>query len=607
MAVFRSYRSKLQAAFVLLGLAAIGVTGWEAWAGAESALRAATYDRLAAVRETKSRQIERYFQDVSSHTTALAADESTIAALESFAAGWKELDGSGRPAELRAYYESRIGARMREAGDDAGAWFPADGRQQTLQFHYLAANPHEVGAKDLLLSAPGAGLYGRTHERYHPTLHRYQSAFGFYDIFLIDAGGRILYTVMKEIDLGADLSAEPYRSTGLGRAYRRAAALANSESSVIEDYTPYPASYFAPALFVAAPVFRAGARIGVLAIQISVNEVNRVMTGDGNWSKEGLGATGQSYIVGGDGRLRSDVRIELEHPDEYLAQLGRWGVSKRDVDRIRRYRTAILNLPVSAELATRSREDGTEAGTDFLGVPVLRSHRPLIVPGVQWSVIVEIEAQEALGPVRGLRRRVLVMGLLIAAGFFLAATLLANSVTRPVLALAEAARRLGGRDFGARIEVESQDEIGELAASFNRMAEDLDKSTVSRRELEILAGRLIRAQEDERARLARELHDDLTQRLAAVAIEAGRLNRLPEAEHEQRRTGLQRIKEQIGKISADVHALSRGLHPSALDDLGLVAAIEGECRGFFERGGPPVEFTHEGTFAEAPKDVQLAL
>jgi signal transduction histidine kinase len=194
-----------------------------------------------------------------------------------------------------------------------------------------------------------------------------------------------------------------------------------------------------------------------------------------------------------------------------------------------------------------------------------------------------------------------------------AARVVARSVTRPVLALSESARKLGGRNFRMRVPVESEDEIGQLAESFNRMAGDLERTTVSReellakqKELEKLAGRLISAQEEERSRIARELHDDLTQRVAAVAIEAGKLEKAG-GNPDRWRERLEAIKEQMARISGDIHNLSRRLHPSTLDDLGLVAAIESECRGFFERGGPPVEFRHEGSFDSIPAEARLVL
>jgi signal transduction histidine kinase len=614
---FRSYRSKLQIAFVALALAAITVTGWEASAGAAAALRQATYDRLTAIRETRCRQIERYFEDVRNHVLALSSDESTISALEGFRAAWNTLPpvepGGAKHRSLREHYETQVAPRM--AAEPGGSlfinqWFPEDARVRGLQHAFLAANPHPVGSKDLLLAAPETGRYSDVHARYHPTLHRYQSAFGFYDIFLIEAQeARIVYTVFKEIDLGARLRAEPYRSTTLARAFHRAMALEEPEKAVLEDYAPYVASYFSPAAFLAAPIWRAGSKIGVLAIQVSVDEVNRVMTGERQWREEGLGETGQSYIVGPDGTLRSGLRFEIERPEEFYARLEGAGFSAEAAERIRRHGTVILNFPVSEEVAARLRTAarGTEMAAGLHGARVLRSHAPLAVPGLDWVLLAEIDAEEALAPVRALQWRILRTGVFVAGGFFIAAWVLAGSVTGPVLALARSAQKLGGRDFGVRMPVESEDEIGQLAASFNRMAESLERTTVSKEELEALAGRLITAQEEERSRIARELHDDLTQRLAAVAIEAGRLERLPSGGQERWRAGLEQIKQQMAQLANDIHGLSRRLHPAMLDDLGLVAAIESECRNFFERGGPPVDFRHEGSFEAVPRETQLAI
>jgi signal transduction histidine kinase len=614
---FRSYRTKLQAAFLLLGLAAIGLTGWVATTGATLALRQATYDRLVAIRETRARQIERYFEDVGNHVLALSSDEAAITALEQLRDAWKKIPpselGSQQHTELMRHYRNEFAPRLEARPENQGMvdqWFPREPRTVTLQHAFLEANPHPVGSKDLLLAAPQLGPYSDIHARFHPTLHRYQTAFGFYDIFLIEASeARLLYTVFKEVDVGVSLHQEPYRSTGLARVFRKALQVEGAEGTAIEDYSPYAPSYFAPAAFLAAPIRRAGVVIGVLAIQVSLQEVNRVMTSDGQWREEGLGETGQAYIVGSDHALRSDLRFEIEHPDEYFAHLQRAGVAPEVIDRIRRHGTAILNLPVTEDLAAALRRgDGrTEAGVNFRGVDVLRSHSRLEVPGLEWYLVAEIEAGEAYAPVSDLQWRVAILAAILVALLVLAAGQLGRSVTRPVLALEQSARRLGERDFRTRIAVESDDEVGLLAASFNRMAEELERTTVSRAELELLARRLIAAQEEERSRVARELHDDLTQRLAAVAIEAGRLQRIPPQDAGKLRAGLDNVKQQMARISEDVHRLSRRLHPSTLDDLGLVAAIESECRSFFERGGAPVHFTHAGDLDEITPHVRLAL
>jgi methyl-accepting chemotaxis protein len=547
------YRAKLQLAFLTLGLAAIGLTGWVASAGAATALRKATYDRLTAIRQDRVRQIERWFQDLGNHTLALATDEATITALEGFSRSWAQVPAAD-DAVLRGYYEQAAAP---------STWFPRDPRVRALQHRFIAANPHPIGHKDRLLEGPGA--YGSFHARYHPTLQRYQSAFGFYDVLLIDANqSRVVYSVVKEFDLGVPLGEEPYRDTALARIYRRAMQIQEPEQFVLQDYEFYVPSRSAPAAFLAAPVWRGGLKAGVLAIQVSAEELNRMMT------SERLGQSGRISIVGPDGTLRSGNSILRERTAKF----------RRDTEE-------------------------TEMTHDLHGRERLCSHARLRVPGVDWALMVEIDAEEALAPVRTVQMRILAIGSLIAGAFLIAAALLARSVTEPVLALARAAQRLGKRDFSFRLPAGRGDEIGQLAGSFNRMAEDLERTTVHKSELEALAGRLITAQEDERQRVARELHDDITQRLAAIAIEAGTLGQSSDAG--RLRQGLERVKRQMAELSRDIHGLSRRLHPKLLDDLGLVAAIEAECRALFERGGPVAEFTPLGDWTGVSKPVALAL
>jgi len=599
--MFRSYRAKLQTVFVLFGLVAIALTGWEASAAATAALESATSDRLTAIRQTRARQVERYFEDLGTHVKALSVDESVIEALDHFRAAWRATPAA-TPQQVRS-----LQAYHAQFGNAAADWFPRDGRTIALQHLFLAANPHRVGAKDRLLEAPGA--YGQAHARFHPTFHRYQTAFGFYDIFLIDAADlRVLYTVFKEIDFGVGLTESPYRDSALAAIARRAIELKDEEDFVLRDYEPYVPSHNDPAAFVATPIWHAGSKVGVLALQVSIGEVNRVLTGEQRWREEGLGNTGQAYAVGPDNLRRSDMRLRIEDPERYYAELRRGGTPAKIVDQVRQHGTAILQLPVAPEAArARGGRPGTERGLDSRGVPVLRSHAPLRVRGLDWTLMAEIEQSEALAPVHELSLRILGIGTLIAGAFLIAAAWLARSVTRPVQALADGAARVGEGNFAHRLPVETTDEIGQLAASFNRMAETLERTTVSKRELEHLAGQLLTAQEDERRRIARELHDDITQRMAAVAIEAGQLERLPEAEAARRSQGLARIKEHMGRLSVDIHRMSRNLHPAILDDLGLVAAIEQECRGFFERGGPPVEFEHKGDLTALRPETQIVV
>jgi signal transduction histidine kinase len=137
----------------------------------------------------------------------------------------------------------------------------------------------------------------------------------------------------------------------------------------------------------------------------------------------------------------------------------------------------------------------------------------------------------------------------------------------------------------------------------------LDRERVVRQRAESVARdfseRLIGAQENERSRLARELHDDVTQRLAALAIEAGRAQgREPD---NGARVKMGEIRDGLIKVSEDVHALSYRLHPSILDDLGLVEALRAECERFSKLESIPVDLKIEEGFISPMKQIALCL
>jgi two-component system, NarL family, sensor kinase len=155
--------------------------------------------------------------------------------------------------------------------------------------------------------------------------------------------------------------------------------------------------------------------------------------------------------------------------------------------------------------------------------------------------------------------------------------------------------------------------IGEILANAlarKRADQDMHAREESLREtqdeLRSLAGRLLRAQEDERRRIAREMHDDWTQRLAVLAINAAKLETQlgPSSNaHSQ----LQEMRGELVRLSEDVHALSRQLHPSILDDLGLVDALRSECACVTRREGVAVAYRSEDVSGPLPKDMALCV
>jgi signal transduction histidine kinase len=121
-----------------------------------------------------------------------------------------------------------------------------------------------------------------------------------------------------------------------------------------------------------------------------------------------------------------------------------------------------------------------------------------------------------------------------------------------------------------------------------------------------LRRRLVHAQEEEHRRIARELHDDLTQRLAVLALDAATLERFPgcPAGVEEKVHGM---REQLVALSDAVHSLSRQLHPSILDELGIVDALHAECQSLGQRDAIAVRFLAHDVATGISREVALCV
>jgi signal transduction histidine kinase len=126
------------------------------------------------------------------------------------------------------------------------------------------------------------------------------------------------------------------------------------------------------------------------------------------------------------------------------------------------------------------------------------------------------------------------------------------------------------------------------------------------REARDLAGKILTAQEDERRYLAREMHDDLSQRLAASAITAGHLEKTL-SESAETRESLGKLRGSLVGICDDMHRLSRQIHPAILDDFGLAEALHAECDRLGERNGISVEYRCGELPTALSRDIAICL
>lgn len=176
---------------------------------------------------------------------------------------------------------------------------------------------------------------------------------------------------------------------------------------------------------------------------------------------------------------------------------------------------------------------------------------------------------------------------------------LARLFTRPLRDLAESTRAIKAGNYRVRAKVRIADEVGVLAAAFNDMARALQRNEAVRAQL---VRKLIAATEEERQRVARELHDHMGQALASLIAGLAALGTMANAKQ------VEHLQELAKATLSDAHELCLTLRPSALDDLGLVAALQHFCSRFAERFGVEVNCAAIGldSASRLPREIEGA-
>lgn len=196
-----------------------------------------------------------------------------------------------------------------------------------------------------------------------------------------------------------------------------------------------------------------------------------------------------------------------------------------------------------------------------------------------WTIRLEQPLSEALGPVYWLRQLIVWSSVLSCAFAILLALGTAQSVRRPILRLTADAKRLARGDLKQPIASAGIDEIGQLAAALEQMRKALVQDELLGR----LLRKVIAAQEEERKRLARELHDETSQQLTALGMQLDLIARAvpADAAASGRIADTRRL---VGRMVDDLHRVIYDLRPSMLDDLGLLPAIRWYAERLSKRG-----------------------
>ncbi|MES1212516.1 MAG: cache domain-containing protein, partial [Leifsonia sp.] len=473
----------------------VGIIGY---VNGTDSLKAAATERLVEVRDSRAREITSLFDSIQSSLLLASRDSAVVNAEQAFSSGYDELDAAtatpatpgaatgaspdahvltdAQEAELRKYFTDDFGPKLQKATGktaDASSFLPDDPAARYLLYHYaLASDPSTVG------DAGDGSDWSAASAQFHDYLRRMASLLKFGDLALIDASGRVVYTVDKHVDLGASLTSGPYSFTGLATGFDQAMSQNRLDSVVFTDYAPYAAELDAPTAWVVAPLAGADKIVGAIAVQLPASRIDDVMTGGLSWQKSGLGKTGEAYLVGDDGYMRSLSRDLAENPKAYLKEAMASGLTDQQASEAVARKESLGIQPVKTQAVKLAQQGktGTITTNGYLGGSTVAAYAPLNLPdpNLRWVIVAEIDTDEALGPVNDFTARLAISAAVIVAIVSIISVIIAGAAVRPLRRLRDAARRIAAGESGVQVVPGGSDELADVESAFNDMSRSLE-------------------------------------------------------------------------------------------------------------------------------------
>ncbi len=309
-------------------------------------------------------------------------------------------------------------------------------------------------------SSPGIESWQILVRKYDSLFSNVCTSLNWQDLFLISTTGSVVYSVNKGAELGLSLSREPLRSSSLGRAFAELRSAPEAETA-FGDFAPYPPLRSAPAAFLITRVRHNDQVVAYLALQVAQESIQKIMEPS---SPQGRGRTLEAYLVGEDGRMRSDSTLD---PDRYSL-----AASFRQDNK------------VTTEAAQHALSDESGSGIikDYRGETVLSAWLPVNIFGTRWALICEVDAVEAMKASTGIKETLMQAdakmlrcgGAALLLTVFVIALIahhIARSINKPIMHAAQAAEAIAAGDFSQRLNMRRSDEIGLMAEALDHMAE----------------------------------------------------------------------------------------------------------------------------------------
>ncbi|OKH73140.1 cyclase [Mycobacterium sp. SWH-M5] len=465
---------------LVTSVASAAVVGFIGYQSGRNSLRDSVFDRLTEIRTAQARQLETQFQGFRDSLVIFTRGTTAIEATRAFTAGFDQLnDATISPAQQKSitdWYEAEYSKQSDTAdgnGVDVEALLPVSNPQKYLQAHYTA--PYTDWEKSIQNDDAGDGsAWSAANARFNDFFREIVTRFRFDDALLLDTRGNVVYSAYKGADLGTNINTGPYRGGKLAEAYEEALAANSVDYVAVTDFGAYLPSD-TPTAWMVSPVGAAGRIEGVLALQFPISVINRLMTMDRKWEESGLGTTGETYLVGPDGLMRSDSRLFLENPDQFKADVIKAGTPPDVAEQSILHGGTTLVQPVNNQASKLAEEgqSGSIIERDYLGRETLQAYAPVDLAGLDWVVVGKIDTAEAFAPVTNFTRTLVLSTVAIIFAVCIAAILLARIFVRPIRRLEAGAQQISAGDYGIALPVVSRDEFGDLTVAFNEMSRNL--------------------------------------------------------------------------------------------------------------------------------------
>ncbi|MCP4546835.1 MAG: hypothetical protein GY835_10270, partial [bacterium] len=272
--------------------------------------------------------------------------------------------------------------------------------------------------------------------------------YGYYDLLLLNADGFCFYSVDQAADYHTNLVDGKYSSSGLGECVREAI---RNRDFAMADFAPYAPNNGEPTAFMAQPVLDAGEVKLLVAVQLSTESLNTLMT-----ERSGMGETGYTYLVARNARGQAEFRSDMTIMNP-------------------RYTVGSTITTPYIEAALKSSDaEASDIFKDSAGNDVIASYAPIDVFGKHWALVAKIDSSEALAAVRAITIMVGIIGLVGIAGIIILALLLARSIAGPLN------RIIQGLSEGAS---QIADASGQVSGSSQTLAEGSSEQASSVEEI----------------------------------------------------------------------------------------------------------------------------